>query len=145
MSTPNTIAVVVSDWNSEITDGLLQGALGILRGQLNDDQLTIIHVPGAFEIPVTCDTLAATGRYQAIVALGCVIKGETAHFEFIAEQAMRGIADVALKYHLPVSCGILTTYTDEQAEARSRNDENNKGAEAARAVLAMINVLNSIT
>lgn len=128
-------AVVVSRFNPEVTDGLLQGAKAVLfeKGlELRDEDL--FRAPGAFELPLLAQKLARTGRYAGIVALGCVIKGDTAHFEFISLGAAVGIQQASLATGVPISFGILTTYDDEQAVVRSRDDSHNKGREAALAV-----------
>lgn len=138
------IGIVVSRWNREITDGLLAGARRALDTcGVPEDRITVAEVPGAFEIPLAAAALAEQGS-DAVVALGCVIKGETAHFEYVSTVAMRGIADVARERGLPVTCGILTTYDAEQAIARSRDDEDNKGVEAALAAVESANLLRSL-
>ena len=103
-----------------------------------------LAVPGAFEIPIAARTLTRE-PYDAIIALGCVIKGETAHFEYVSNAAMEGIARVSLDYGIPVTCGILTTYDTEQALVRAGRDENNKGSEAALTAVETANLLRSIT
>jgi len=136
------IGIVVSRWNRQITDELVNGALrGLIMSGVAEEKVVTLEVPGAFEIPVALDRLAAFNQFDALIALGCVIKGETAHFEYVSNAAMEGIREVSLKYHLPIGCGVLTTYTVEQAEERAGNDENNKGTEAALAVIEMVSVL----
>lgn len=141
------IAVITSRFNEEITGGLLSGAKTTLleSGLKNVDEF---KAPGAFEIPLIAQTLAKTGRYHGIVCLGCVIKGDTAHFEFISLGATIGIQQVSLATGVPVSFGIITTYTEEQALDRSRTDgvkaSENKGREAALACLESIQTLRSI-
>jgi 6,7-dimethyl-8-ribityllumazine synthase len=150
MATPSPaprprIAIAVSRFNPEVTDGLLRGALRHLAEQeapVHDDD--IIDAPGAFELPLIAQTLARTGRYDGVVCLGCVIKGDTAHFEFISLGASLGLMTASLAAEVPISFGILTTYTDEQAEARSRDDGANKGLEAANACLSTILTLRRI-
>ena len=110
------IAVVASRFNPEITERLIAGAQEALRGVAD---VTLIHVPGAFEIPLMAKTAALSKRFDAIVAIGCVIRGETAHFEYISHVASTGIAQVSLETGVPVTFGVLTTDTDEQAMARS--------------------------
>lgn len=139
------IAIVVSTFNPEITDGLLRGARGYLaqRGvDIAEDDA--IEAPGAFELPLIAQTLARTGRYDGVVCLGCVIKGDTAHFEFISLGASQGLMSASLATGVPITFGVLTTYTDEQAEARSRDDGANKGREAAAACLETILTLRRI-
>ena len=139
-----TIGIVVSRWNREITDGLLQGALKALDTcGVSKDRIQVVEVPGAFEIPIAVQALAETD-VDSMIALGCVIKGETAHFEHVANAAMHGISEVALKYDIPVTCGILTTYDVGQAEARSRDDDDNKGVEAALAAVECANLLREL-
>ena len=138
------IGIVVSRWSSEITSSLLAGARRALTAcAVRDEHITIAEVPGAFEIPLAAEKLAEEGC-DAIVALGCVIKGETAHFEHVSTVAMQGIATVAREHGLPVTCGILTTYDEAQAIARSRDDDNNKGAEAALAAIEVANLLRAL-
>jgi len=144
-------AIVRSQFNAPITQALLDGALrafaqaGVAKGAI-----TVVEVPGAFELPVCALWLAQSKRYAAIVALGCVIRGETPHFEYVAAEAARGLGEVALRTGVPVAFGVLTTETAGQAAARSRNDAaapsshvgephtGNKGFEAAQAALAMV-------
>ncbi|MDP4200793.1 MAG: 6,7-dimethyl-8-ribityllumazine synthase [Bacteroidota bacterium] len=138
------IGIVVSRWNAEVTDGLLAGARQALSScGVPDERITIAEVPGAFEIPLAAQTLAERAC-DAIVALGCVIKGETAHFEYVSSIAMQGIAKVSRDYEVPVTCGILTTYDADQAIARSRDDDDNKGAEAALAAVETANILRAL-
>jgi 6,7-dimethyl-8-ribityllumazine synthase len=128
------IAIAVSRFNEEVTSGLLKGARAYLAEQ-GAPVAEVIPAPGAFELPLIAQTLARTGRYDGVVCLGCVIKGETAHFEFISLGAATGLMTASLATETPIAFGILTTYTDEQAEARSREDAENKGREAAAACL----------
>ncbi len=137
--------IVVSRFNSEITEGLLRGAMrALIASEISENDITIIEVPGAFEIPFALDILASSKKYDALIALGCVIKGETAHFEYISDSAMRGISLVGHKYGTPVSCGVLTTYTEEQAIARSGDNEENKGSEAAFTAIEMVNLTKQL-
>ena len=138
-------AIVVSRFNPEITDGLLIGAREALtEADVSDDDVAVVRVPGAFELPLTAQRLAESGRFDAVVCLGCLIKGDTMHFEYIAEAATRGIADVNLATGVPVTFGVLTTLTDEQAEVRSRPGPGNKGREAAQAAVEMATLLRAI-
>ena len=131
-------AIVVSRFNEEITEGLLQGARERLaEASVPDDSVTIIHVPGAFEIPIAAQRLGESGEYDAIVCLGCLIKGDTMHFEYIAEAASHGIMQAASATGVPMAFGVLTTLTEEQAVERSRSGPGNKGREAAAAALEM--------
>jgi 6,7-dimethyl-8-ribityllumazine synthase len=131
-------AIVVSKFNEEITEGLLQGACAALEdAQVRREDITLVRVPGAFEIPVTARRLAESGRFDAIVCLGCVIKGDTMHFEYIASAVSRGIMDAGTATGIPVTFGVLTTLTDEQAAVRSARGPENKGREAALAAVEM--------
>jgi 6,7-dimethyl-8-ribityllumazine synthase len=131
-------AIVVSRFNEEITEGLLSGARAALASaQVRADDITLIRVPGAFEIPVTVRRLAETGRFDAIICLGCVIKGDTMHFEYIASAVSQGIMDVGTATGIPVAFGVLTTLTDEQAATRAAEGPDNKGREAALAAVEM--------
>ncbi len=132
------VAIVSSRFNFEVTNGLVQGAFAALR-ECGADPESIVHleVPGAFELPLALKVLASSGSYDALIALGAVIQGETAHFEHISDGAMRGISEVMLAYSIPIGCGVLTTYNEEQARARSGDNEQNKGREAALAAIEM--------
>jgi 6,7-dimethyl-8-ribityllumazine synthase len=131
-------AIVVSRFNEEITEGLLKGALDCFAERsVPRDAVTIYRVPGAFEIPLMAKRLADSGEYDAVVCLGCLIKGETMHFEYIAEAASHGIAEAAVATGVPMAFGVLTTTTEEQALERSRPGAANKGREAAAAALEM--------
>ena len=127
------VAVLVSRYNEVVTTRLLEGARQCLREQgVPDARVDVIWVPGAFELAVAAEAAAATGRYAALVALGCVIRGETPHFEYVASEAASGLQLAALETGVPVAFGVLTVETIEQAEARV-----GKGAEAARTGLEM--------
>jgi 6,7-dimethyl-8-ribityllumazine synthase len=131
-------AIVASRFNEEITEGLLKGACAALNSaQVRGEDITLIRVPGAFEIPVTVRRLAETGRFDAIICLGCVIKGDTMHFEYIASAVSQGIMDVGTATGVPVTFGVLTTLTDEQAAVRAAEGPENKGREAALAAVEM--------
>src|SRR5665213_908149 len=139
------IAIVVSQFNQEVTGGLQRGALSYLKEQgISVSGPDIYPAPGAFEIPLLAQTLARTGRYDGVVCLGCVIKGDTAHFEFISLGATMGLMQASLQTEVPITFGIITTYTDEQAIARSRDDGHNKGREAAAACVELLEVLVTI-
>jgi 6,7-dimethyl-8-ribityllumazine synthase len=138
-------AIVVSRFNEEITEGLLQGARQRLaEASVPDDDVTIIRVPGAFEIPIVAQRLGESGDYDAIVCLGCLIKGETMHFEYIAEAASHGIMQAAAATGIPMAFGVLTTLTEEQAVERSRSGPENKGREAAAAALEMAKLFRKL-
>lgn len=136
------IAVVVSRFNEDISKRLLRGALDALGGH-GVEEPDVFWVPGSLELPVTALTLAEKGGHDAIVCLGCVIRGETYHFEVVAGQAAAGIMQVQLDTGVPVTFGVLTTEDRDQALARS-GPKNNKGAEAAEAAIEMANLLRSI-
>ena len=138
-------ALVVGRWNSFVVEHLLDGAVDTLRRHgVSDKQMTIIRVPGAFEIPLVCEKAAASGDYDAIIALGAVIRGGTPHFEHVAGECTKGIAQVSLQHGLPVAFGVLTVDSIEQAIERSGTKAGNKGAEAAMSAIEMINLLREI-
>jgi 6,7-dimethyl-8-ribityllumazine synthase len=140
--TAKRVAVVVSRFNEIVTTRLLEGARAALREHgVADDHVDVVWVPGAFELPVAAEAAAASRRYTAIVALGCVIRGETAHFEFVAGEAARGLGNVALAHRLAVGFGVLTTETLEQALERAGGDAGNKGHEAAESALHTADVI----
>lgn len=136
------IAVVVSRFNTEVTDALLAGCLAALSEcGVNEEHVEVVAAPGAFELPLICDRLAATGRFHGIIALGAVIRGATAHFEFIAGECARGLGETALRHGIPVGFGVLTTENVEQAVERADPARRDKGREAALAVLETAAVL----
>ena len=131
-------AIVVSRFNEEITSGLLKGARQALaEAAVRDDDITILRVPGAFEIPVAALRAAETGRFDAVICVGCLIKGETLHFEYIASATCRSLADAAAASGVPIALGVLTTVTEGQALERSADGPRNKGREAALAAVEM--------
>ncbi|MGA2668374.1 MAG: 6,7-dimethyl-8-ribityllumazine synthase [Ignavibacteria bacterium] len=139
------IAIAVSRYNSEVTEGLLKGACTVLEKKgISGKNITIVYCPGAFEIPLTAKKLCSAKKYDAVVCLGAVIKGETAHFEYISYAVTKGIMDLNLQSGIPVTFGVLTSYTEEQALKRSQPDAENKGAEAAETALEMIELLHNI-
>ena len=133
-------AIIASEYNSVIMDRLVGGAKRALKDQ---KQVTLIRVPGAFEIPLACRQAALSKKYDGVVALGCVMRGETPHFEYISSAVSEGLQRVALDNGVPVGFGVLTVDTVEQAMERS-GESGNKGFEAAMAALEMINVLREI-
>jgi 6,7-dimethyl-8-ribityllumazine synthase len=138
-------AIVVSRFNEEITRGLLSGARAGLRDAgVRDDAVSVFDVPGAFEIPLAAKQAAVSGRYAAVICLGCLIKGDTMHFEYIAEAASHGIMQVGLETGVPVAFGVLTTLTDAQAQERAAPGAGNKGREAAQAAIEMVRVLRQV-
>jgi 6,7-dimethyl-8-ribityllumazine synthase len=139
------IGVVASRFNQSVTDQLLASALDALRQHgVPDDAVDVAVVPGCFELAVVAQRMASSGRYDGIVCLGAVIRGETPHFDFVAAEAARGVADVARRYDLPVAFGVLTTDTVEQALARAGGERGNKGWEAAVTTLEMVQVLKIV-
>jgi 6,7-dimethyl-8-ribityllumazine synthase len=131
-------AIVASRFNDAITSGLLDGARQALSDAgVSDTNVVLVRVPGAFELPAAALRLAQTGRFDAIICLGCLIKGDTMHFEYIAEAASHGIMHVSVTTGVPVAFGVLTAMTDEQAIERSKPGGGNKGREAALAAVEM--------
>lgn len=139
------ICVIDTSWNDFIVSRLTEGALSTLKKHgVADADITHVTVAGAFEVPIAAKTAAETGRYDAIVALGCVIRGATAHFDFVAGEAAKGIAKVGLDTGIPVIFGILTTDTNEQAMDRAGVKLGNKGAEAASVAVETARTLQAI-
>ena len=135
------IGIVVSRFNDLITKSLLSGALdGLTRHGVDNKDITVVWVPGAFEISVTAAKLASSGKYDAIICLGAVIRGATAHFEYVAGQAAAGIAQVGREYSMPVIFEVLTTETIEQAVERAGTKAGNKGYEGAVSAIEMANL-----
>lgn len=137
-------AIVVSRFNSFIVESLLEGAVDALKrhGGVADNDITVIRVPGAYELPLVAKKAAATNKYDAIIAIGAVIRGGTPHFDFVAGECNKGLAQVALDAEIPVSFGVITTDSIEQAIERAGTKAGNKGAEAALGALEMVNVLD---
>lgn len=135
-------AIVATRWNALIVDPLVDGALNVLRDcDVSEHDITLVRVPGAFELPVTCDHLADSRDYDAIIALGAVVRGDTPHFDYVAGECARGLTATSLEYSLPVAFGVITADTIEQAEQRSQPEEEfNKGAEAASAAVEMVSL-----
>lgn len=139
------VAIVVSRFNETISEQLLKGALDCLRRHgVSDDKLAVAWVPGAFEIPLAARRLARSGAYDSVVCLGAVIRGETAHFDYVAGQASNGIGQISMECEVPVTNGILTTETVQQAVDRAGGKMGNKGAEAALAAIEMANLLAAL-
>ena len=138
-------AIVAARFNGEITDALLEGAVATLAEHgVPDDHVSVVRVPGAYEIPITAKRLAASGRYEAIIALGAVVRGGTPHFEYVAGECARGVGRVALDEDVPVIFGVLTTDSESQALDRAGGKEGNKGHEAAVAGLEMVTLLRRL-
>lgn len=132
------VAIVVSRFNRSVTEGLLTGALEALEKHgVSDDDVVVVRVPGAFEVPFAARRLAGAGVYDALVCLGAVVRGETPHFEYIAAEVTRGIGSVVQDHRLPIAFGVLTTDTIEQALDRAGARHGNKGFEAAVTAIEM--------
>ncbi|TYP00263.1 6,7-dimethyl-8-ribityllumazine synthase [Geothermobacter ehrlichii] len=139
------IALVVSRFNSFICDRLLEGALdALVRHGAEEKDLTIVKVPGAFEIPLTAQKLATSSKYDAVICLGAVIRGSTPHFDYVSAEVSKGIAAVGLETGVPVIFGVLTTDTIEQAVERAGSKAGNKGAEAAISAIEMVNLCKAL-
>lgn len=139
-------AIIVSRFNEEITGGLLTGAREALaEAGVRGEDVAVFEVPGAFEIPLAAKYAAESGQFAAVICLGCLIKGDTMHFEYIADAASHGIMRVGLDTRVPVAFGVLTTLTEEQAEQRAAPGPENKGREAALAALEMATLQSRIT
>lgn len=140
------IALVVSRFNVFITQKLLEGALDVLkRHQVDEENISVAWVPGAFEIPLVAKKLARSGKFDAVICLGAIIRGATPHFEYVAAEASKGIAQVMLETEVPVIFGILTTDTIEQAIERAGTKAGNKGAEAAYTAIEVVNLLRKVS
>jgi 6,7-dimethyl-8-ribityllumazine synthase len=138
-------ALVVSRFNNFITDKLLSGAMDTLqRHGCPDDQITVVRVPGSYELPLTAKKLIAGGGYDAIICLGCVIRGQTPHFEYIAAECAKGIARVGLESGTPVAFGVITADTLEQAIERAGSKTGNKGSDAALTAIELVNLYAQI-
>lgn len=139
------IAVLASRFNDFMVNSLIGGAVDYLvRHGADRENLTIIRIPGAFEMPIVAKKLAASGKYDGIVALGAVIRGATPHFDFVASETTKGLAHVSLEYGIPIGFGLLTTDNMEQAIERSGSKAGNKGVEAASALLETLQVLKQL-
>lgn len=137
--------LVVSRFNSFISDRLVEGALDALtRHGAENERIDIVRVPGAFEIPLTAKRLAASGRYDAVICLGAVIRGATPHFEYVSSEVAKGVAMVGLEAGIPVTFGVLTTDSIEQAIERAGTKAGNKGADAAVSAIEMVNLFKAI-
>jgi 6,7-dimethyl-8-ribityllumazine synthase len=138
-------AIVMSRFNDFITSKLVEGAMDALkRHGADEEQISLIKVPGAFEIPLIAKRLAESGRFDAIICLGAVIRGSTSHFEYVAAEVSKGIAAVALESKIPVTFGVLTTENLEQAIERAGSKLGNKGWDAAVAAMETVNLLKNI-
>ncbi len=138
-------AIVVSRFNEFITSKLLSGAVDSLkRHGAAHESVTVVHVPGAFELPFMAKKLAESGLYDAVICLGCVIRGQTPHFEYVAGQAARGIAEVGLSTGVPTTFGVITADTLEQAVERAGAKAGNKGVDAAMSAIELVNLLRQL-
>lgn len=138
--------IVVSRFNSPVTERLLEGALDALKTHGGEEQdIVVVHVPGAFEIPLVAKNLAASGKYDALICLGAIIRGDTPHFEYIAEAVTNGIGAVIMENRLPISFGVLTTNNIEQAMERAGAKSENKGFEAALTAIEMASLNRAIS
>jgi 6,7-dimethyl-8-ribityllumazine synthase len=145
-ATGKKFAIVVARFNGFVVESLLDGALDTLEryGEVNTDDVTVVRVPGAYELPIVAKKLAEKNKYHAIIALGAVIRGGTPHFDLVAGECNSGLAKVSLETGIPVAFGVITTDSIEQAIERSGTKAGNKGAEAALCALEMVNVIIAI-
>ncbi len=138
-------AVVATRWNQEVVAVLTEGAVAALRRNgIGDADIDVLHVPGAFELPLACKAAAETGDYAAVIALGAVIRGGTPHFEYVSGEAAAGITRASLDTGVPVAFGVLTVDNLEQAQERAGGREGNKGEEAALSMLEMVSLLRRL-
>ena len=137
--------IVAARWNSFVVDSLEAGAIDTLKrhGAIEED-ITVVRLPGAFEMPLVLDKVAASGEYDGIIALGAVIRGGTPHFEYVAGEAVKGMAQVTLNHGVPIAFGVLTVDTIEQAIERAGTKAGNKGGEAAASTIEMVNLLRQL-
>ena len=140
-----SFAIIVSRFNDFVSSKLVEGAMDALkRHGVDEKKISLVKVPGSFEIPITAKRLAKNGNYDAIICLGAVIRGSTPHFDYIAAEVAKGIASVALNSEIPVTFGVLTTDNLEQAIERAGSKGGNKGWDAALAAMEMVNLLNEL-
>ena len=140
------IGIVVSRFNHFVTEKLLEGATdGFLSHAGAEENLTIVRVPGAFEIPLAIDKMAASGKYDALVCIGAVIRGDTPHFDYVCDAVTRGIGDAVQKYKIPIGFGVLTTDDVQQAMDRAGVKDANKGYEALLTAVEMIHVIRALS
>ncbi|MBO7429964.1 MAG: 6,7-dimethyl-8-ribityllumazine synthase [Spirochaetia bacterium] len=139
------VAIVASRFNEIIVKKLLDGAVdGLVRHGVKDDNITAVWVPGAFEIPVIADKLATSGKYDAVIAVGAVIRGATTHYDYVCNEVSKGIAQVGLKNGIPVLFGIITTENIEQAIERAGSKAGNKGYDCALSAVEMVNLMKKL-
>jgi len=138
-------AIVVGRFNSFVTESLLEGALDTLkRHGVTDDNITVVRIPGAYEMPLIAQRLATSGKYAAIIAIGAVIRGGTPHFDYVAGECSKGLATVSLQTNIPIAFGVLTVDSIEQAIERAGTKAGNKGADAALSAIEMVSLLNKL-
>ena len=139
------VGIVAARFNEFIVGKLVAGALdGLKRHEVDEDQIDIAWVPGAFEIPLICQKMVKSGKYDAIIALGAVIRGSTTHYDYVCSEVAKGVANVALQSGVPVMFGVLTTENIEQAVERAGSKAGNKGAECATGAIEMINLIRQL-
>lgn len=137
--------IIVSRFNDFISSRLVEGAMdALLRHGATEEQVFVVRVPGAFEIPLTAKKLAESGRYDAVICLGAVIRGSTPHFDYVAAEVSKGIASVSLESRIPVTFGVLTTDNLEQAIERAGSKSGNKGYDVAMAAIEMVNLFKEL-
>ena len=137
--------IIVSRFNDFISSRLVEGAMdALLRHGATEEQVSVIKVPGAFEIPLTAKKLAESGRYDAVICLGAVIRGSTPHFDYVAAEVSKGIASVSLESRIPITFGVLTTDNLEQAIERAGSKSGNKGYDGAMAAIEMVNLFKEL-
>ncbi len=140
-----SFSIVVARWNGEITENLLNGALRALARQgVPDERIQVVRVPGAFELALAAKKIAEAGKVDAVITLGCVIRGGTPHFEYVCSECARGIGEVGLTTGVPIAFGVLTTDDVKQAQDRSGENEENKGEEAALTALEMVSLFQQL-
>lgn len=139
-------ALIVARWNNFITERLAEGAVdALVRHGGSPDRITRVYVPGSFELPLAAQKLAASGRYAAVICLGCLIRGETDHYEHLAAEVTRGVGQVMLSTGVPIGFGVVTADSLEQAIDRCGGKHGNKGADAALAAIEMVQVLHALS
>lgn len=137
--------IVTSRFNGFVTDALLKGAVDALQRHGADSKnITNVYVPGSYELPLTLQAMAASKKYDALIGLAAVIRGDTPHFDFVANEASKGLAQVMLEHNIPISFGVITVNTVEQAIERAGTKNSNKGYEAATTAIEMVNVLKQL-
>ena len=138
------LAVIVSRFTEDLTERLLEGALEkAKKAGVSDTSISVFYCPGAFEIPLIAEELASSYSYDAIICLGCVIRGETSHFDYVAGECARGIADVSRLYRVPITLGVITAEDRQQAEARAGGSKTNMGSDAMEAAIRMASLFKN--